>query len=276
MKLSYGTARRSRGIAVLLSLIFLCNGVALAQRKAGTRRTTPGRPTVAEAQEFVAHAEQRLTALSLKVSRASWIQENFITDDTEALAADANNELTAAVTQLAEQATRFDNLKLPYDTARKLQLLKLALTVPAPSNPAERDELTKITASLSSDYGKGKYCPEGDKGKCLTLQEMEPILAESRDPEELKRIWLGWHAISPPFKQKYARFVVLGNKGAREMGFKDLGALWRSNYDMKPDEFAAEMERLWLQVKPLYDSLYTYTRWKLSEKYGKQLVPENQ
>ncbi|HEV7906335.1 MAG TPA: M2 family metallopeptidase [Pyrinomonadaceae bacterium] len=276
MKLSYGAARRSRGVAVLLSLIFLCNGVALAQRKAGTRQTTPGKPTVAEAQAFVVHAEQRLTELNLKVSRASWVQENFITDDTEALAADANNELTAAVTQLAEQATKFDSLKLPYDTERKLKLLKLALTIPAPSNAAERDELTKITASLSSDYGKGKYCPDGENGKCLTLQEMEPILADSRDPEELKRIWLGWHAISPPFKQKYARFVVLGNKGAREMGFTDLGALWRSNYDMKPDEFAAEMERLWLQVKPLYDSLHTYTRWKLSEKYGKQLVPEDQ
>lgn len=283
MKLSYGAARHSSGVAVLLSLIFLSNSVALAQpftaQKTGARRPTAaaaaGKPTVAEAQKFVADAETRLTQLNLKLSRASWVQENFITDDTEALAADANNEVTAAVTQLAEQSTRFDRLKLPYDTARKLQLLKLALTVPAPSNPAERDELTKITASLSSDYGKGKYCPEGDKGKCLTLQEMEPILAESRDPEELKRIWLGWHAISPPYKQKYSRFVVLGNKGAREMGFKDLGALWRSNYDMKPDEFSAEMERLWLQVKPLYDSLHTYTRWKLSEKYGKRLVPED-
>ena len=279
MKLSYGAAPRSSGVAVLLSFIFLFNSISLAQpltaRKTGARGATAGKPTVAEAQKFVADAEKRLTELNLKLSRASWIQSNFITDDTEAMAADANNELTAVVTQLAEQATRFDSLKLPYDTARKLRLLKLALTVPAPSNPAERDELTKITASLESDYGKGKYCPEGDKGKCLTLQEMEPILAESRDPEELKRIWLGWHAISPPFKQKYARFVVLGNKGAREMGLTDLGALWRSNYDVKPDEFAAEMERLWLQVKPLYDSLHTYTRWKLSEKYGKQLVPED-
>ncbi|HZH90035.1 MAG TPA: M2 family metallopeptidase [Pyrinomonadaceae bacterium] len=281
MKLSYRSARRSGSVAVLLSLILLCHGATLAQtpragnRQGKTRQTTPGKATVAEAGQFVAHAEQRLMELGLKVSRAGWIQANFITDDTEALAADADNEFTAAVTQLAEQATRFDGLKLPYDTARKLQLLKLALTVPAPSNPAERTELTKITASLSSDYGKGKYCPDGAGGKCLTLQEMEPIMANSRDPEELKRIWLGWHAISPPFKQKYARFVVLGNKGAREMGFKDLGALWRSNYDMSPDEFAAEMERLWLQVKPLYDSLHTYTRWKLAEKYGKQLVPEN-
>ncbi|MGI9106969.1 MAG: M2 family metallopeptidase [Pyrinomonadaceae bacterium] len=284
MKLSYQVARRTGYAAALLSFILLCQSVPFAQTRAakrGARKPVSGggagmaKPTVAEAREFVAHAEQRLTELNLKVSRASWVQENFITDDTEALAAAANNDLTAAVTELAQTATRFDSLNLPEDTARKIKLLKLALTVPAPANPAERDELTKITASLSSDYGKGKYCPEGEKGKCLTLQEMEPIMAESRDPEELKRIWLGWHAVSPPYKSKYSRFVELANKGAREMNFKDVGALWRSNYDVPPDEFAAEMERLWQQVKPLYDSLYTYTRWKLSAKYGKQLVPEN-
>ena len=98
-------------------------------------------------------------------------------------------------------------------------------------------------------------------------------MANSRDPEELKKIWLGWHHVSPPYRKDYARFVELSNKGATEMGFKDTGAMWRAKYDMEPDAFAAEMERLWQQVKPLYDSLYTYTRRKLSEKYGKEIVP---
>ncbi|HKP72536.1 MAG TPA: M2 family metallopeptidase, partial [Pyrinomonadaceae bacterium] len=208
MKLSYRAARRSRVVAALLSLFLLFNSVALAQTRAVRKPVSGGgagvaKATVAAAEEFVKHAEQRLAELNLKVNRASWVQENFITDDTELLSAEANNELTAAVTELALAATRFDKLKLPYDTARKIGLLKLALTVPAPTNPAERDELTKITASLSSDYGKGKYCPDGEQGKCLTLSDMEPILAESRDPEELKRIWLGWHAVAPPYKQKY-------------------------------------------------------------------------
>jgi len=111
--------------------------------------------------------------------------------------------------------------------------------------------------------------------KCLSLGEMEQILARSRDPEEMRRIWIGWHRVSPPYGKNYQRLVELGNKGAREMGFKDMGAMWREKYDMEPDAFAGEMERLWQQVKPLYDSLYTYTRKKLAEKYGNQLVPEN-
>ena len=125
---------------------------------------------------------------------------------------------------------------------------------------------------MEGDYGKGKYCPEGDKGKCLSLAELEEIMGNSRDPEELKKVWLGWHQIAIPIRKDYVRFVELSNKGAKEMGFTDTGAMWRSKYDMEPDAFAAEMERLWQQVKPLYDSLYTYTRRKLSEKYGKEVV----
>ena len=40
------------------------------------------------------------------------MQSNFITDDTEALAAEANEALTKRVTELAEESTKFDGLKL--------------------------------------------------------------------------------------------------------------------------------------------------------------------
>jgi peptidyl-dipeptidase A len=152
-------------------------------------------------------------------------------------------------------------------------LLKLSLTLPAPKDPKERNELTKIAASMEGEYGKGKYCPDGENGKCLSLPDLEQIMGNSRDPEELKKAWVGWHQIASPIRKEYVRFVELSNKGASEMGFKDTGAMWRSKYDMEPDAFAAEMERLWQQVKPLYDSLYTYTRRKLSEKYGPSVVP---
>ena len=228
-----------------------------------------------EADKFLADAEKRLLDLNIKAGRADWVKSTFITDDTESLAAEANENLIAATTELAEEARRFENLDLSPDAKRKLKLLKLSLTLPAPKDPKERNELTKIAASMEGDYGKGKYCPEGDKGKCLSLPDLEQIMGTSRDPEELKKAWLGWHQIAVPIRKDYVRFVELSNKGAKEMGFKDTGAMWRSKYDMEPDAFAAEMERLWQQVKPLYDSLYTYTRRKLSEKYGKDVVAED-
>jgi len=219
--------------------------------------------------------EKRLMDLSIKSSRADWVRSTFITDDTEKIAAAANTDLIAATTEYAEQSKKFAGVDLPVDLQRKMKLLKLSLTLPAPTDEAERKELTEIAAKMEGDYGKGKYCPEGDKGKCLSLPDLEDIMTNSRDPEELKKAWLGWHQIAVPIRKDYVRFVELSNKGAQQMGFKDTGAMWRSKYDMEPDAFAAEMERLWQQVKPLYDSLYTYTRHKLSEKYGKDIVAED-
>ncbi|MBZ5665662.1 MAG: M2 family metallopeptidase [Acidobacteriia bacterium] len=246
-----------------LSLVFLLLAMsAYAQTTA---------PTVAEAQEFMDKAETQLADLSVKVNRASWVQENFITDDTQAMAADAIDQVTAVTTQLVEQAKRFEGLKLPPDLSRKFMLLKLSLTAPAPKDAALRREMTEIGVSLDADYGKGKYCRK--TGECLDITAIEKLMSTNRNPEELKEVWTGWHAIAPPMRQRYSRFVDLSNQGAREIGFKDTGALWRAGYDMKPEEFSADLERLWNQVKPLYLSLHTYVRWKLAEKYGPNLVP---
>jgi peptidyl-dipeptidase A len=228
-------------------------------------------PTAAGAQEFMNKAEAQLSDLSVKVQRASWVQENFITDDTQAMAADAIDEVTAVTTQLVEEAKRFDGLTLSPELARKFMLLKLGLTAPAPKDPKLRREMTEIGVSLDGDYGKGKYCRKN--GECLDITAIEKLMSTSRDPEALKEVWRGWHAIAPPMRQRYSRFVDLSNQGAREIGFKDTGALWRAGYDMTPEEFSADLERLWNQVKPLYLSLHTFVRWKLAEKYGPNIVP---
>ena len=232
-------------------------------------------PTAAEAEQFINAAEKQLNELSLKAGQIGWVYANFITFDTENLSAAASDEYTATLSKLATESHRFDGLTLPYDVRRKIGLLQNGIVLPAPKNDAERTELTKIAVSMDGEYGRGKYCPANEGGKCYSLGDLEKIMAESRDPAELKKAWLGWHTISPPYRARYARFVELSNKGARELGYQDTGDLWRSSYDMKPDEFAAEMERLWQQVKPLYDALYVYTRGQLVKKYGASVVPPN-
>jgi peptidyl-dipeptidase A len=253
-------------LSLLVALMSSCTNTPVSNTNSNAGAST------AEAEKFIADAEKQLLDLNIKASQADWTRSTDITDKNEEVAAKANEDLIAATTELATQAQRFEKLDLSADARRKLKLLKLSLTLPAPKNAEERTELTKLTTTMEGDYGKGKYCPDGDKGKCLTLAELEPIMAESRDTEELKKAWLGWHQIAVPIRKDYVRFVELSNRGAQEMGFKDTGAMWRSKYDMEPDAFAAEMERLWQQVKPLYDSLYTYTRKKLAEKYGKEVA----
>ena len=230
-----------------------------------------GRPTPEQAREFVEQAEARLKELAYESALASWVQATYITHDTEILAAKAQAKMRAAVAELAKEAVRFDGLELPEDVARRLKLLKLSLSLAAPSDPEEAEELAQIATRMESVYGKGKYCPE--EGRCLDLEEITRIMAESRDERRLREVWAGWRTIARPMRQDYRRFVELANKGARELGFADTGEMWRSKYDMPPDEFAAELDRLWEQVRPLYLSLHAYVRRKLREKYGADAVP---
>lgn len=232
-------------------------------------------PTVEEARQFIEKAESELLQLSNEASQAAWVQSTYITLDTEALAAKANERLISASVRLAKEAPRYEKAALPADLQRKLRLLKLAITLPAPSDPAEAAEMTKLAAGLESAYGKGRYCPGGDQKKCLNIDDITRIMASSRDPKQLLDVWQGWHSIAPPMKKDFARVVEITNKGARELGFADTGALWRSGYDMPPDEFTRELDRLWEQVKPLYEQLHAYARWKLREKYGPAVVPDN-
>jgi peptidyl-dipeptidase A len=242
---------------------------------ASAQAATSAPPTVEEARRFVDAAEARLLDLWIKDQRANWVHETYITDDTEQMSADADAAVAAATAELAAESRRFEKLKLPEDIARKIKLIKLSVPIPAPRDPALAAELTKINASLDGDYGKGKWCPDGATGKCLDVNDVTRVFATSRDPNELLRTWEGWHAVGAPMRQRYSRMVVLANDGAKEMGFDDVGSMWRSNYDMTPDQFAAEVDRLWQQVRPLYVSLHAYVRWKLAEKYGPSVVSED-
>jgi len=226
------------------------------------------------AKKFIEDAEAKLLKVNVDASRADWVKATYITEDTEFLAAEADERAINATVDLAKQSTRFDNLQLPEGVARKLKLLKLSLTLATPADPKESAELTQIVSSLEGTYGKGKWCPPG-KEKCLDIEDITRIMANSRDPKELRDAWVGWHAISPPMRKDFARYVELSNKGARELGFADNGAMWRSKYDMPPEEFAQELDRLWEQVRPLYVALHAYVRSKLREKYGDQIVPAN-
>jgi len=242
----------------------------------GTAATQPAAsagPTAAQAAAFVDSAEAVLMDLSIRAERAQWVQENFITHDTEVLAAEAQDRLIAARVPISKRAATFQGLQLPGDVARRLDLLRTAITTPAPSDSARRSEVTRVAASMPSQYGRGKFCPPGRSGdQCLDLQQLSRIIANSRSPDSLLMAWVGWRTVSPPMRNDYSRFVELANQGARELGYADVGALWRSQYDMPPEQFAREVDRLWEQVRPLYESLHCYVREKLAEKYGTEVV----
>src|SRR5436190_8338700 len=239
------------------------------------RNQTPPAPTAADAKAFLDNVNQTMLKLGVEANQGGWVQQNFITDDTDALAARSNQRYIDAIARFVKDATRFDKLDLPADERRQLNVLKTSLVMVTPSDSKESEELTNAMARLESAYGKGKWCAnKADPDTCLNIDDITKLMANDRDAKRLREAWEGWHTISPQMKKDYARFVELSNKGAREIGFADTGAMWRSKYDMAPDEFTKELDRLWDQVRPLYLKLHAYVRLKLRDKYG-DLVPAN-
>ncbi len=238
-----------------------------------TETSTSTQLTAQDAEAFLTKVAEDLVKLNLEGSRAEWIYQNFITDDTAALSSAANQKLTEAGVRYAVEAAKFDNVEVSADQRRKLNILKQSLVMPAPQEAKKSAELAEIGAKLGSMYGKGTYTTKA--GETLSLGDMTARMATSRNYDELLELWQGWREISPPMKDLYVRQTELANEGAQSLGYKDLGAMWRSNYDMPAEDFAKELDRLWTQVKPLYDDLHCYVRSELGKKYGEDKVPQD-
>ena len=253
-----------------LSAILAVSSLTLAcQPNKDNQQIVESKPATAEeAKQYVADAEKLLAEHYELTGKAFWVQANFTTDDTNALAAKASEEATKRSVTLALGTKRFNGLTLDYDTQRKLDTLKSGLVIPAPSDDEKTKELSKITAGLDATYAKG--CTE--TGECFTLGELSHTMANSNDEKALLDAWVNWRKISPQMRSSYQRMVEIANEGSKELGYTDTGALWRSKYDMPADDFAADMDRVWGQVKPLYDSLQCHVRAKLNEKYGDEVV----
>jgi len=218
---------------------------------------------------FLEEANATLLKLGAAASQASWVQATYMTSDTEAILARATEAYTTASTEYAKRAATYSSSDATADEKRQLTVLKNVLVLAAPADPKETTELSEIHADLKATFARARWCPNGSSSSgCMERRDVAKELATLRDERRARELWEGWHTIGPQMKKPYVRFVELSNKGARQLGFADTGAMWRSRYDMPPEAFGKELDRLWEQLKPLYLSLHAYVRTKLHEKYG--------
>ena len=226
------------------------------------------------AADFVEKVEKEFLEFGEDYARISWINATYITDDTDAMAAKYGAQATEMSVGYALEAAKYAQVPgLDPDVARKLDILRNGIVLPAPPTEGAATELSRIATDLQSQYGKGRGTLGG---KEINGSDIEAEMGNpERTPAELAEMWASWHDnVGAPMKDQYVRMVEIANQGAQELGFADTGAMWRSNYDMDPDEFAELTDKIWNDVKPLYESLHTYVRWKLNEKYGDAVQPK--
>ena len=255
----------------------LLAGIVLAFTLVACSEQPDGEPDMADASEtadeFITRMHDEFLDYAMEAEIADWVYATYINTDTAYLVSAATQRFAAWQAEAVKAALQYDGREMSASTRRALDLLKFSAPMVAPDDDAKRKELANILADLEGAYGAGQYCDGGDN--CLSLPQLEDIMAQSRDYDELLEAWQGWRTVSPPMRPKFQRFVELTNEGAREFGYADLGAYWRAQYDMSPVEFEAETARLWEEVKPLYDELHCHVRAKLADVYGEDKVPQD-
>ena len=254
-------------IAALVSLSLIGCGESTTQTE------TQAALTAKDAKQFLQQAQDDIAKMQVPAAHAEWSYATNINFDTAAVSAYFNEVLSTKVAKLAKEAAKFNDVDVDSDTRRQLDLLKNGLTMPPPADAAKAERLAKIGSDLSAMYGSGEYCSED--GTCKSLVEMSSEMATLRDADKLLEYWAGWREISKPMAPLYAEQVELANEGAAELGFENVSALWRGKYDMPADEFPKELDRLWTQVEPFYESLHCHVRAKLGEHYGEDVVPQD-
>ena len=201
---------------------------------------------------------------------AYWIGSNFITFDSQNIVADYGKRYTLKSLEDSKKAALFNDLETSPSQRRQLELLKSSFVMPPPFNDELAGELSSISTKLEAMYGAGEHCFED--GECFDLEAFEQIIDNSRNPDELLRAWQGWHEIGKPMRPLYMRMVEIGNQGSEELGYDGLSDLWFSKYDMSSDEFLSDVDRVWEEVKPLYDALHCHVRGELNEFYGDEVL----
>jgi peptidyl-dipeptidase A len=264
MKLSAPLLRASAA-----ALAFALAAPLAAQEVAPATEAATQYPETPEgAQAWLAAVEADFAAFSEEYSHVSWLNATYLNHDSDTLAAKYGAELTLKQVAYANEAARYARIAgLDAETARKLDMLRNGISLPAPNRAGAAEEMNDIATRLGSAYGRGKGTLNGAP---INGSDIEAEMGNlERSPEELKEMWASWHDdVGAPMQEDYTRMIGIANDGAKELGFADLGAMWRSGYDMSPDQFAAETERMWQEVKPLYVALHTYVRAKLNDKYG--------
>src|SRR3546814_19630536 len=87
--------------------VVLMTSSALAKDPKTDSSTTNAKPTAANAAAFIARAEKELFDYSVDASRVAWVNATYITDDTDALAAQSGAKGTEMAVRFALEAAKY-------------------------------------------------------------------------------------------------------------------------------------------------------------------------
>ena len=223
------------------------------------------------ADKYLREFDQIATDLTTESSEASWDYETNLTKYNLEKTVNLSVSVSEFFLDASENAAKIKTLDLPSQMQRQINIIRR--NADSASNEL-RKEVRELEGKMTSIFGKAKVCKSHKRKGCkyLSLEpDLTKIMRKSRNLDKLLFAWKGWRdAVGPPMKGHYERIVDLLNIGAREHGWIDYGDFLRSEYE-QGDDFELNLRRVWENIKPLYNELHAYVRYRLRNLYGSKL-----
>ncbi|XP_075578934.1 angiotensin-converting enzyme isoform X2 [Pelecanus crispus] len=223
----------------------------------------------AQAKAFLSEYNSTAEAVWNAYTEASWAYNTNITDHNKEIMLQKNLAMSKHTLEYGRRARQFDTSNFQDQSVTRI-LKKLSVIERAALPENELKEYNTLLSDMETAYSVAKVCKENNV--CHPLDpDLTDIMATSRDYDELLFAWKGWRdASGKKIKNNYKRYVELSNKAAVLNGYTDNGAYWRSLYETPT--FEEDLERLYLQLQPLYLNLHAYVRRALYKKYGAEHI----
>ncbi|KAB0790846.1 hypothetical protein PPYR_14878 [Photinus pyralis] len=219
------------------------------------------------ARAYVKLLNDKIALRNNRETLAAWKYASNITEENLKEQLDVSKESAKETKEDWLETIKFNWRSFgDYDLRRQFEKLSILGKSALPEEKFLK--LEKIISDMQTIYSTAKICDHKNKTKCdLVLDpEITDILANSRDPEELKHVWVEWRHKNAPAKELFRDYVKYANEAAVLNNFTSNTGFWL--YDYESPTFVQDVESIWEQLKPIYTQLHAYIRTKLRQRYG--------
>ncbi|XP_017853861.1 angiotensin-converting enzyme [Drosophila busckii] len=226
------------------------------------------------AKEYLENLNKELALRTNVDTEAAWAYASNINDENEKKRNENAAELAKFLKEIAADTQKF-NWRSYQSEDIKRQFKFLTKLGYAALSESDYKELLETLSSMESNYAKVKVCDFKDAKKCdLALEpEIEEIITKSRNPEELKYYWREFYdkagtAVRPQFE----KYIELNTKAAHLNNFTSGAEVWLDEYE--DPTFEKQLEAIFAEIRPLYEQVHGYVRYRLRQHYGNEVVSE--
>ncbi|XP_066104956.1 angiotensin-converting enzyme 2 [Saccopteryx bilineata] len=244
---------------------------------------TAAQPSTEDAAKtFLDRFNYEAEQLSFESSLASWNYNTNITDENVQKMNEAGAKFSEFYEDRCMRAKDFPPQQIQNPTIRR-QLQILQQNEPSALSPEKSKRLNTILSTMSTIYSTGKVCSPNNSQECLLLETgLDNIMHNSSDYNQRLWAWEGWRSeVGKQLRPLYEEYVALKNEFARGNNYKDYGDYWRGDYETEGtvdyeynrSQLIKDVDRIFEEIKPLYEHLHAYVRKKLMDVYPSRISP---